>query len=157
MTAKQRVFQTLDIMRHICSFGYPEYSYLMKRLCIDIIFRRALLTKVIKMYPYTEKHLQPTENRWYTLKDAIKNFFHLKQCRCCTRHSHNKPDIKIDIVDGLAWVVFYRKKKFVPECVNLHECPCDCRRRARMMSKLIESETVRKRNDLGCIGEKIDS
>jgi hypothetical protein len=154
--AREQVFQTLDLMRHICSFGYPEFKQNMEKVFYELIYERHSMNHVLKQFPYTKEHLKPSTIFWYNMKDLLELFFALKECRCCTRHSHNKPNIQLEIVHGRTRVVFCRKPlhKGLPECVNLHNCLCQCRSRARSLSKQIEYDTSFKRTDLGCIGSK---
>jgi hypothetical protein len=130
-----KVFQNMDLIRLIYGYGDPEH-----RNSMDYIHQRTkevLLTHVPATYPYTRGEVP--------LKDTLTEFFLLRRCRCCSRHSHSKPNIYFGYTHGCrddeVWLVIDYRTVIVPECKDLGDCNCDCRHKMRKLSEFIERQS----------------
>ena len=138
-TLLQKLFESEDLKRHIYSFGSEEHRRLMRdlrsKLEFDLFHPRmdtdGLLTDVPDKFKYTKWHLLKAEN--HTMRESFLSFYRYRSCRCCSRHSHNKPDIRLKH----GKLLFLRNQTLVPECKNLQDCPCYCRTEARYLWSLI--------------------
>lgn len=116
--AKQ-VFDNKDLVRLIYEFG-PSHREQMKQVYDSFkTSPRCLLTPV----PNAMKH--------HPNLDKFVEFFRLKRCRCCSRHSHTKPSIYLEHGE----VVFEprRYQERVPEAKNKWDCDCSCRKDCRKL------------------------
>jgi hypothetical protein len=127
-----KVFRNMDLIREIYGYGDSDH-----RNSMDYIHQRTkevLLTYVPSTYPYSREDAH--------LKDTLTEFFRLRRCRCCTRHSHNKPNIYFGYTNGCqdedVWLVLDHRNVIVPECKDLGGCNCDCRHKMRKLSEFIE-------------------
>ena len=126
-----QVFQTLDLIRHIYSFGDPVHRQQMRIICEGLRhedpskFGKELLTRV--PYYYFQR-----SNKDETSEEILKElvwFFILNRCRCCSRHSHHKPTIIPDPPYGLMFLE--GEETSVPEDKFVGDCNCRCRRMMR--------------------------
>ncbi len=126
-------FLNEDINRAILGFGYPEHRDYIQTICQDIQNRNYTLSKVPE-YP------DPA------IKDLLHKFFKFKLCRCCSRHSHNKPDIQVRTnPKGLKYLYIIQQDDWLPECKNLHDCDCLCRHETRMICESISYRARKNR------------
>ena len=125
----RKVFQSDDLTRIIYGYGDPKHREQMQRIRQEI--KDVILSKVPKTYPY-----QCMATR-YWMQKRLEHFFQLKRCQCCSRHSHNKPNLKIETRYNHPWLIVDDRNVFVPECKNLGDCDCDCRREIRVLCRLI--------------------
>jgi hypothetical protein len=122
-------FQNIDIQRHIMSFGYPGYREDIQQICRDIKAKTWILKKVPDRYPETDGFINSMN-----LKMLFTEYFKHRHCRCCSRHSHNKPDLQIrSTPKGQLYFYIVYNDEWFPECKNLHDCKCDCRHETRMI------------------------
>ena len=125
------IFDNEDIIRHICSFGYPEYRSLIAGigkqittnnqafdLHFDIVWE-ANYSRFNSMGHYISVT--------YDKPSILKLHKRYSRCRCCTKHAYYKPDIlKQD----------YNSKPFESYYSDTHpKCRCKCRHMARHMYK----------------------
>jgi hypothetical protein len=122
--AKQ-VFENKDLVRMIYGFE-PEHRERMKHVCGGILHPPVSRQDMVAL-----RHLLNAlgDNSY---RHAFVQFFLMKRCHCCSRHSHRKPDIrlkdgKIVYDDGL--------RERVPEGMDLFDCDCDCRRVCRKIAR----------------------
>ena len=127
----RKVFQNEDLIRQIYSYGDSDH-----RVQMWYIFQQSkdvILTHVPATYPYSRDDAY--------LKDSLIEFFRLRRCNCCSRHSHNKPNILFGYTPGCrdedVWLLFDHRTNSVPECKDLGDCNCECRHTMRNMSEWI--------------------
>ena len=122
----KEVFETQDLVRLIYSFGSVEHRKRMYWVADSLVNHRfhrsdkragkSLLSPVPNLMKYHKD--------WHMYLD----FFVNKRCRCCSRHSHRKPNIYLK--DGtLIFEDGYETR--VPEAMNKNDCICGCRRDCR--------------------------
>lgn len=141
------LLQNEDIKRNILSFGYTGHRETMKKICRDIQFRHrdAILSNVPKNYPYSKSDLELLS--CMTMRGTLTRFFQLRLCKCCSRHSHNKPDIQIRTSPkGTKYLYIVELKDWVPECKNLHNCVCSCRSESRYLCRIISMRSRANRH-----------
>ncbi len=121
-----KVFETIDLLRHIYSFG-PEHRENMAKVCERIKCPQAEDLPACRFVPPSQK-------------DALVQFYRNVRCHCCSRHTHFKPTAMI----YHKRLVFYRgSDKTLPESKNLEDCECYCRHLSRnFISKYVLWETV---------------
>jgi len=138
----EQVFENADLKRHIFSFGTSEHRVRMKQICHDILVKHtdALLSDLPKLYPYTRDDRVFLSDM--NMKETLRQFFQLRLCKCCSRHAHNKPHIKLRKcnIRGVRLVI-HNKRVWVPECKDFGDCNCECRQEARFLSRLIRQRS----------------
>jgi hypothetical protein len=129
--AKQ-VFESLDLVRHIYSFG-PEHRTHLRQ--VNTEFKGVLLSTVHKRYPYR----RADEERYYgaTTSTMLREFYRLNRCRCCSRHSHNKPIVALTQTH----LILRQPYTWVPECKDLFDCRCNCRFSCRTYVSMLRRRT----------------
>lgn len=139
-----KVFQNEDLIRNIYSYGDPKHRDHMGR--VNRQYKEVLLSNVPATYPYCREDYRMME--YMNMKDTLTQFFRLRRCNCCTRHSHNKPKICFGYTAGCSdedvWLVLDNSRVFVPECKNFGDCYCDCRHLMRILSDLICKRSLMK-------------
>jgi hypothetical protein len=124
------VFANEDLKRHIFSFGYPEHIEFTKSL-----------TEILKVdsfkfegWYYDNRQDRPlydylTEE--FTPKELIEWINYFARCRCCTRHSHDKPRVtKQGIV-------------YTPRLDTTDDgCDCPCRSLGRNCALVLSHEDI---------------
>jgi hypothetical protein len=128
----KKVFDNHDLVCLIYSFGSPDHRVKMRWIedsllypdfhPTDEILGKCLLSPI----PNLMKH----HIDWGVYID----FFMNKRCRCCSRHSHRKPNIymkkfSIHFDNG--------DKSMVPEAIVEKDCECECRHRCRKIIKYL--------------------
>jgi hypothetical protein len=128
-----KVFQNDDLLRHIYGFGDPTHREQMNMNFYEM--KAYTLSKVPEQYPYSvpDHHVMNDEN----MRESLTRFFRLRRCMCCTRHTHNKPQLYLVKQETNSWIVIDRKIYYVPECKDLHDCECDCRHDMRQLARRI--------------------
>jgi len=86
------IFENEDIMRHIYSFGYPEHRIYMKQLCKEINTDLPDLSNW-KQNRINLEIMSTYLKRTYKRVELIELNHKYNKCRCCTRHSYNKPNL----------------------------------------------------------------
>lgn len=135
----QKVLANEDLKRLVYSFGSIDNRRLMRqvryKINFDILDTRldteGLLTKVIRNFIYTKWDHEYIEEM--DLRETFMNFYRFRSCRCCSRHSHNKPNIRMKGKQ----LLFLREEIQVPECKNLNHCHCYCRKETRHLWSMI--------------------
>ena len=135
----EQVFSNADLKRYIFCFGTPKHRETMKQVCHDILVKHtdALLSNVPDIYPYTR------DDRVFlydmTMRESLTRLFQLRLCKCCSRHAHNKPDIKLHKSKDFHGVrlIIQNKRVWVPECKDFGDCNCECRQETRHLARLI--------------------
>jgi len=120
--AKQ-VFENMDILRHIYGFGDSTHRARLK----EVLEEERPISSIPKNY------LPQFQQRF-------KLFDKLVRCRCCSRHSHRKPWMKVED-NLLAYYMNYVPR--VPEDKDLDDCRCACRRQARQLLRHIRVAFLR--------------
>lgn len=124
----KKVFENEDLKGHIYGFGSVEHRELMRAVCEQVKhdkpsrYGKELLTRV----PY---HYFQSSKQDATSEEILKEltwFFVLNRCRCCSRHSHHKPTIRVDPIYGLLFLE--GEEGSVPEDKFVGDCTCGCRR-----------------------------
>ena len=121
----RKVFANEDLKRHIFSFGYPEHVDFTKSL-----------KEVLKVdsFQFYHRYYEDRCDRCiydylmdeFTPKEIVEWTNYFARCRCCTRHSHDKPYIR----NG---VVIYTQK-----ITSSDECECPCRSLGRNCARVYE-------------------
>jgi len=114
-----------DLLRLIYGFGDATHRARMKEVFDE---------EGTNLSPVPKDYLPEFQERF-------KLFYRLVRCRCCSRHSHRKPWMKVR--EGLLWC-YKDYGPRVPEDKNLHDCKCACRRQARQLQWHIQIEVTRK-------------
>lgn len=119
-----------DIIRDIYSFGYPNHRVYMKDICKRIESNHDTLDKYLSDSWYQnslhDNHNTPMDifiKTQFTQTEMVNMFNYYKKCRCCTRHSYYKPDIKRQH--------FNPKPEYNPHYTNDTTCLCTCRHMSR--------------------------
>jgi len=122
----KKVFDNHDLVCLIYSFGSPEHRiqmYWVEDSLLHLHFHRtdkrmgkSLLSPVPNLMKY---HLD-----WRMYVD----FFVNKRCRCCSRHSHRKPNMYLK---GGSLMFEHGDSTMVPEAMDKKDCDCDCRHKCR--------------------------
>ena len=103
-----------DLLRLIYGFGDATHRARMKEVFDE---------EGSNLSPVPKDYLPEFQERF-------KLFYRLVRCRCCSRHSHRKPWMKVR--EGILWC-YKDYGARVPEDKNLHDCRCACRRQARQL------------------------
>ena len=103
-----------DLLRLIYGFGDATHRARMKEVFDE---------EGSNLSPVPKDYLPEFQERF-------KLFYKLVRCRCCSRHSHRKPWMKVR--EGILWC-YKDYGARVPEDKNLHDCRCACRRQARQL------------------------
>lgn len=127
----RKVFQNEDLIRQIYSYGDSDHRVQMWYILQQS--KDVILTHVPATYPYSREDAY--------LKDSLIEFFRLRRCNCCSRHSHNKPKLLFGYTPGCrdedVWLLFDHRTNYVPECKDLGDCDCECRHTMRNISEWI--------------------
>ena len=108
------VLRNPDLLRLIYGFGDATHRARMKEVFDE---------EGSNLSPVPKDYLPEFQERF-------KLFYRLVRCRCCSRHSHRKPWMKVR--EGILWC-YKDYGARVPEDKNLHDCRCACRRQARQL------------------------
>ena len=127
----RKVFQNDDLLRHIYGYGDNHRDH-MRRICGEL---NPMLSKIPFQYPYTSNDAALMNDM--NMQEMLMEFFFLRRCMCCTRHTHNKPKLWLEKRDSTTWIATDLSKIHVPECKNLHDCDCVCRHQMRKLVRLI--------------------
>jgi hypothetical protein len=122
------VFGSEDLKRLIFSFGYPEHREFTASLTESL---------AVDPYPFEDRFLENQQDRClydylveeYTPQELILWSNYFARCRCCTRHSHDKPRFVNQEI------VFTKRSP-----TKVYECECTCRHYARMCVKAFSHE-----------------
>ncbi len=119
------VFANEDLKRHIFSFGYPEHVEFTKSL-----------SEVLKVDSgrFHDRYYEERHDRCiydylmdeFTPKELVAWTNYFARCRCCTRHSHDKPYIRKSVVI------------YTPKIQSTDECDCPCRSLGRNCARVYE-------------------
>ena len=121
----KKMFNNEDIIRHICSFGYPEYRTHLTTICSQIKSNHAKISeKLSNEWEQCQNYNSLTSYIGYVYprKDILEMYYQYKKCHCCTRHSHYKPDIIRKKVNKKPRNSYY---------TTTEDCLCDCRHMTR--------------------------
>lgn len=87
----------LDVIRLICSFGYPEHKTYMKEVCAEVRHQLSVLNHNMGLLQKEKlKMILPTGTQWFLKYEADKNVLHdffqqCIRCCCCSKHCNNRP------------------------------------------------------------------
>jgi len=134
-----KVFQNDDLLRHIYGFGDVVHRKQMDMNFYEM--ETYTLSKVPEQYPYSDPDMDIINDE--TMHQSLTRFFQLHRCMCCTRHTHNKPQLYLVHWKPEPWMVVGKRIIYSPECKNLHNCFCDCRHKTRILvDRIIERSTL---------------
>jgi len=116
-----------DIIRDIYSFGYPTHRVYMRDICTSIGSNHHIIDNRINAY-WNENYQEGGSmtlfiKKHFTKRDILYIFHYYKKCRCCTRHSYYKPDIRHQ--------QFNPKPEQTPYYIHDDTCSCTCRHMSR--------------------------
>ncbi len=114
-TMANQVFHSMDLIRHIYSFG-PDHREKMARVMESLKHPTA---KDLRIDRICIPHVHPRDLLQY-VKDT--------RCRCCSRHSHRKTR-PVFLHSGICFAP--ARERRVPEDMDYDECSCYCRQRSR--------------------------
>lgn len=120
-----------DILRDVYSFGYPNHRVYMKDICTLIGTNHETIHKDLsylwELNGELEWHGGTSMDKFiktqFTQTDILHMFHYYKKCRCCTRHSYYKPDIKCRQLNP--------KPAHNPHYTRDNTCSCPCRHMSR--------------------------
>jgi hypothetical protein len=134
--ALKQIFDNEDIIRNICSFGYPEYRGLIAGIGKQITTNNQAMDlhfDIVWAVNYSRfNSMSHYISVTYDRPSILKMHKRYSMCRCCTRHAYYKPDIlKQD----------YNSKPAECHYSDTHPtCMCKCRNMARYMYKAYYNE-----------------
>ena len=111
-----QVFANEDLKRHIFSFGYPEH----------IVFTKSLkVTLQVDTLPFENHYLEYRNGRSlreylmdeFTPLELVEYIRYFARCRCCTRHSHDKPYVT---TLGIVYTPKIHSSDYTCECLCRH-------------------------------------
>ena len=122
------VFGNEDLKRLIFSFGYPEHREFTTSLAESL---------TVNPSPFEDRFLEDRQDRplydylveEYSPQELILWTNYFARCRCCTRHSHDKPCFVNQEI------VFTKRAP-----TKIYECDCTCRHFARNCVKAFTHE-----------------
>ena len=124
------IFDNEDIIRHICSFGYPEYRGLIAGIGKQITTNNQALDlhfDIVWEANYSRfNSLGHYISVTYDKPSILKLHKRYKMCHCCTKHSY-KPDILKQDYNSKPFESYYSDTQ--------PKCRCKCRHMARHMYK----------------------
>jgi len=124
--AAKTVFNTIDLVRLIYSFGDPDHRRMTRQLDYEL---RSIPGKF--MDDFCIRKMQKGEDR-YTIQDFVEEMDYVrirryltgfKRCYCCERHNRNKP-----ILHDCRWMIC---QGTVTERMEEEICFCECRHASR--------------------------
>lgn len=125
------VFANEDLKRHIFSFGYPEHIEFTKSL-----------TDILKVDSrrFYDRYYEDRDDRCihdylvdeFTPNELIDWMNYFARCRCCTRHSHDKPRATNQ------GIVYTHRATTYYDC----DCPCPCRSLGRNCANVLSLEDI---------------
>jgi len=128
----------LDIIRHICSYGYVEYKENMSKICDEIHYNSfALQGNIEYMYCEYRQFLRNIDLSFicylerFVVDELIeKLFYQCTHCYCCTKHCHNRPtSLYTDEVTNT-----YENTS------ENYECNCNCRHLSRNIKRIYSNK-----------------
>ena len=124
----------LDVIRLICSFGYPEHKQYMHQICAQLRYHLSgllqhnlyvLKKELLKMVTHTSaKTFLKYEADRTVLHDFLQQCV---RCCCCSKHCHNRPTNS------------FTDEVSVGENSST-ECPCKCRSISRDIKRAVDEE-----------------
>ena len=121
------IFDNEDIIRHICSFGYPEYRGLIAGIGKQITTNNQALDlhfDIVWEFNYSRfNSLGHYISVTYDKPSILKLHKRYKMCHCCTKHAYYKPDILKKNYNSKPVECYYSDTH--PKCL------CKCRHMAR--------------------------
>lgn len=141
----EQVMNNEDLIRIIYSFGYPKHRENMKEIVSSLHYKNLKRNNIMDCLKhdyelYTKHNPYSSMDRFVpdllSKKEQQEVLCQLIQCRCCTRHSHNKP-IMVD-------KTFYYKPSS-KRYYNDVECKCSCRHLSRTLWHSLAHRACRHR------------
>lgn len=120
-----------DILRDVYSFGYPNHRVYMKDICAMIETNHDTIHNNLS-YAWERNgeldlsggaSMSEFIRRHFNRHEILYMFRRYKNCRCCTRHSYYKPDIKCRQHNP--------KPTHNPHYTYDSTCSCPCRHMSR--------------------------
>ena len=138
MAYAKAVFESVDLVRLIYSFGEPKHRVLTMALAEEL---RVDPNEIIQDFM---KRCEAKPSKWklYTLYDYLREFTRaklskrlkrLERCYCCQRHNRNKPTIHKGRMVVYKGVV---TENMVAENI-VARCECTCRHYSRIISECL--------------------
>lgn len=97
---------------------------------------QGLLTRIPDLYPMSKWEYE--EAGGLNMKETLSTFFRVRRCRCCSRHSHRKPNLIRHVGGRWGKYEFVRDETRVPECSKQGDCDCECMSMTFRMMNLIK-------------------
>lgn len=142
----EQVMNNEDLLRIIYSFGYPKHREYIKEIVSTFHYKHSKRNNIMTCLKY-DWNLYASNNPHYSTMDSFMSDLlsekeqeyilrQMIQCRCCTRHSHNKP-IMVD-------KTFYYKQSN-KRYYNDVDCKCSCRNLSRQLWHSLTGRVCRHR------------
>jgi hypothetical protein len=96
---------------------------------------QGLLSRIPDQYPISKWERE--EVGGLNMKETLATFFRARRCRCCSRHSHRKPNLVRRAEGRWGKYSFERDETRVPECSKQDHCDCECMSMTFEMMNLI--------------------
>ncbi len=120
----RQVFAMDDLKRHIFSFGYPEHIAFTKSL--KVILKVDTTPFEERFHAYRDGRSLPRYLlEEFDAQELVECIHYFSRCRCCTRHSHDKPYVS---TFGIA---------YTPKIHSSDECECQCRHIGRNCARAL--------------------
>ena len=128
-----KVFNNLDLVRSIYSFGDPDHRRMTRELCKEIIPNPDEF-----LDEFFLRRMQEPEEYRYTTQDFVEEIDkkhvyrylrNFKRCYCCERHNRDKPILhegRVMVCEGT-----------VTERMEEEICFCICRHTSRIMIQML--------------------
>lgn len=123
----------LDVIRLICSFGYPKHKQYMNEICSYMRMKTEILDLNLSILKeeYHKFYANDGMECFLTCEadeEVLKDLFkQCTKCCCCSKHCHNRP------------TNYYTDEQSVGENIN-ENCPCSCRSISRYINRVNKSE-----------------
>jgi hypothetical protein len=138
--AEQQVYASMDLVRHIYSFGTPGHRTFTRHLKLDLRCYPELLREKYYSEKLVHGYVSCSMKEYlynYSTGRLIRYLRNFKRCYCCTRHSTDLP----------MWInheiVLTGPSVFENQDSEDSECECCCRSLSRnIMRNLEERELV---------------
>lgn len=152
MAYAKAVFESVDLVRLIYSFGEPKHRDLTMALAEEL---RVDPNEIIQ--DFMKRQAKPSKWKLYTLYDYLREFTRhklskrlkrLERCYCCQRHNRNKPTIHKGLMVVYKGVVTENMvaENMVAENIVAENmvtenivarCECTCRHYSRIISECL--------------------
>ena len=153
-----QVMNNIYLLRIIYSFGYPEHRLYMKRIVDD--FKDEQNTREFNMECIMDDWALYYQSQYYhsgfdmLLSDLFNRqqqkvlLFQMIKCKCCTRHSHNKPILLNDRIIYYPTSIKHTKDECYCHCRHLSRNLWHCYKEHTSLHRLKDSQFYRSPNEI---------